>query len=137
MCFTSHAFASTKLYTKSHEWVELDEAAKTAVVGLSNYSLKELNDITYIDFPATGTKVEQDGEICSIESVKAVVDFKAPVSGTITEVNSAFEDASNLAKLKNGGAEEADGWFFKLSDVTANKEDLMTLEEFEKFVAES
>ena len=133
--FFSVAFASEKLFTKSHEWVIIDDASKTATIGLANYAIKELNDITYVDLPAVGTAITQDEEICSIESVKAVVGMKAPVSGELSEVNMNFEDAANLAKLKDGGAEnEAENWFFKAKDVSYDKSSLMTAEEFNKFV---
>lgn len=138
MAYFSTAFASTntRLFTKSHEWVEFDDAAKTAVLGLSNHAIKELNDITFVDFPAVGTAIEQDAPICSIESVKAVVDFKAPCTGTIAEFNTTYEDVANLAKLKDGGAETAEGWFFKVKDVAVDKSKLMTEAEFEKFCSE-
>lgn len=132
--YTAVACASTKLFTKSHEWVEWDEAAKTAVLGLSNHAVKELNDITYIDLPAVGTKVEQDADICSIESVKAVVPMKAAINGTISEINSSYEDAANLAKLKDGGAEGEAGWILKLTGVSGDRSLLMTQEEFAKFI---
>ncbi len=135
MAFCSTAFASTKLYTKSHEWIEIDEASKTAVLGLANYAIKELNDITFVDFPAVGTGITQEAPICSIESVKAVVEFKSPCTGEIAEINSAYEDSANLANLKDGGAETAEGWFFKVKNVSVDKSGLMSAEEFEKFCA--
>jgi glycine cleavage system H protein len=131
--FSAMAFASTKLFSKSHEWVQWDEATKTAVVGLSDYAVNSLKDITYIDLPATGTEVTQDGAICQIESVKAVVFFNSPVNGTVSEVNGAYAEAENLAKLKNGGAEQEAGWIVKLSGVSGDKSALMTADEFKKF----
>ncbi len=136
--FISSCFASTKLYTKSHEWVIVDDAAKTATLGLANYAIKELNDITFIDLPSVGTKITQGEDVCSIESVKAVVTFKAPVSGELTQSNSTFEDVANLAKLKDGGAEvEGENWLFRVKDISYDSSALMTAEEFDKFCQES
>jgi glycine cleavage system H lipoate-binding protein len=143
MAFCSAAFASTKLYTKSHEWIEIDEASKTAVLGLSNYAIKQLNDITFgipaeytfIEFPAVGTGITQDAPICSIECLKADIVLTSPCAGEIAEINSFYEDSANLANLMDGGAENAEGWLFKVKNVSVDKSGLMSAEEFEKFCA--
>ncbi len=145
MAFCSAAFASTKLYTKSHEWIEIDEASKTAVLGLSNYAIKELHDwfsgvpvdIIFIEFPAVGTAITQGRYLWTIESLNSKIHagFTSPCTGETAEVNSFYEDSANLANLKNGVAETAEGWLFKVKNVSVDKSEMMSAEEFKKFCA--
>ena len=72
-------------YTKEHEWVRVER--DTAVVGITDHAQKELGDIVYVDLPKVGARVEQGKTLGSVESVKAVSDIFAPVSGEVTEVN--------------------------------------------------
>ena len=72
-------------YTKEHEWVRVE--GDTAVVGITDHAQKELGDIVYVDLPKVGARVEQGKTLGSVESVKAVSDIFAPVSGEVTEVN--------------------------------------------------
>lgn len=77
-------------YTKEHEWLSIE--GDTGVVGLSHYASEELGDIAYVELPERGTITRGD-KICEIESVKAVSDIYAPISGEITEVNTALTDS--------------------------------------------
>src|SRR5258708_39543664 len=72
-------------YTKQHEWVRL--ADDVGVVGITDYAQKELGDIVYVDLPRVGTKVDQAKVMGSVESVKAVSDIFAPISGEVIEIN--------------------------------------------------
>src|SRR6185437_8564240 len=82
-------------YTKEHEWVHL--AGDTATVGITFHAQEELGDIVYVDLPKAGTKVEKGKTFGSVESVKAVSDIYAPVSGEVTEANDLL--ASKPEKL--------------------------------------
>jgi len=72
-------------YTKKHEWARKDGDLFT--LGISDFAQQELGDIVYVELPSPGKTVEAGDAVCSIESVKAVSDVYAPISGTITEVN--------------------------------------------------
>jgi glycine cleavage system H protein len=77
-------------YTKDHEWVRL--SGDVAEVGITDYAQQQLGDVVYVDLPAAGTKVEAGAAFGTIESVKAVSELFAPVSGAVTELNGALKD---------------------------------------------
>lgn len=72
-------------YTKEHEWVRVEDGAAT--VGITFHAQKELGDVVYVDLPKPGTILEQGRAMGSVESVKAVSEIFAPVSGEVIEVN--------------------------------------------------
>ena len=92
-------------YTKEHEWVSL--ANGVATVGITFHAQHELGDIVYVDLPKAGASVEKGKTFGSVESVKAVSDIYAPVSGEVTESNEVLsaspeklnEDPHNAAWL--------------------------------------
>ena len=100
---------SDRRYTKDHEWVKLD--GTTAVVGITDHAQNALGDIVYVELPKVGAQLEQGKPIGVVESVKAVSDIFAPVSGTVTHVNAAVED--DPAKVN--GDPFGDGWLVKLT----------------------
>ena len=106
------------LYSKEHEWVRID--GDVATIGITEYAQHSLGDIVYVELPKVGANVEQFGNAGVIESVKAVSDLYAPISGEVVETNAAL-DADPAAVNK---APYGDGWLFKVrvSDVgeTAN-----------------
>ncbi len=81
-------------YTKEHQWVRVDEGVGT--VGITFHAQKELGDVVYVDLPKVGAILEQGRTMGSVESVKAVSDIFAPVSGEVIEVNEAL-----VARPKN------------------------------------
>jgi glycine cleavage system H protein len=103
-------------YTKEHEWVLVEE--DTATIGITDHAQQELGDIVYVDLPKAGARLEQGASLGSVESVKAVSDIYAPVSGEVTEVNATLADkpetlnrdphgAAWLVKVKLSNAAEA------------------------------
>ena len=78
-------------YTKDHEWARVKENKVT--VGITDYAQKELGDIVYVEFKDKGTSIIQSNVFGTVESVKAVSELYAPVSGTIVETNAALLDA--------------------------------------------
>jgi glycine cleavage system H protein len=127
------AYPAAYKYTKTHEWVSADGA--TASVGITDYAQHSLGDIVFVELPKVGDQVEAGKLFGSVESVKAVSDLYAPVSGTVTEINTALEAAPETI---NTDANET--WLFKL-ELTDTAE-LTTLESlldasaYEAFVAE-
>ena len=77
-------------YTKDHEWVRL--GGDVAEVGITNYAQEQLGDVVYVDLPDVGRTVSAGDSFGSIESVKAVSELFAPVSGEVIEVNPALKD---------------------------------------------
>ncbi|HEX2622859.1 MAG TPA: glycine cleavage system protein GcvH [Phototrophicaceae bacterium] len=107
-------------YQKSDEWVRVE--SDTATIGISDYAQDALNDIVYVELPGVGDKVTKGEAFGSVESVKAASDMYAPVSGTVTEVNSTLEDEPELLNTDPYGK----GWIIKLKlDGAPNTSDLM------------
>ena len=85
------AYPENYRYTKEHEWVRVD--GDSGWVGITDHAQQELGDIVYVDLPKVGAKLEQGKTLGSVESVKAVSDIYAPVSGEVIEVNEALQTA--------------------------------------------
>jgi len=118
-------------YSREHEWVLVE--GKVATVGITAFAEEQLGDVVFVELPAVGDKVTKDEAMGVVESVKAVSDVYAPVSGTVTEVN---DDLSENTELVNEDC-YGDGWMVKieLSDPT-DLDELMTAAEYETFVQE-
>lgn len=99
----------TLYFTKDHEWLNVDGG--TATVGITDYAQGQLGDVVFVEVPAAGTVVAKGKEAAVVESVKAASDVYSPVSGTVTEPNSALADDPSLVNTAPEGA----GWFFKLT----------------------
>ena len=77
-------------YTKDHEWIDI--SGDRGKVGITDYAQQQLGDVVYLDLPEIGTKLRQGQPFGTIESVKAVSELYAPVSGEVVEVNAALKD---------------------------------------------
>jgi glycine cleavage system H protein len=99
-------------YSKEHEWVRVE--GDTATIGITSFAADELGDIVFIELPEVGGTLSQFGTFGVVESVKAVSDLYAPVSGEVTEVNEALRDQPELLNADAFG----DGWIarVRLSD---------------------
>ena len=95
-------------YTKEHEWVHAE--GDTATAGITDHAQKELGDIVYVDLPKVGASVEKGKALGSVESVKAVSDVYAPVSGEIVEVNELLATAPE----KLNESPHAEAWLVKI-----------------------
>lgn len=104
-------------YTKDHEWVKID--GKTATIGITDYAQGELGDIVYVDIDTEGDSLDAGEVFGSIEAVKTVSDLFMPVSGEVSEVNSALEDNPELVNSDPYG----EGWIIKvaLNEVDENE----------------
>ena len=96
-------------YTKEHEWVQVAEG--TAAVGITDFAQHELGDIVYVELPEIGRVVALGDILGTIESVKAVSELYAPLSGTITEVNALLSDKPETVNADALGA----GWICKMT----------------------
>ncbi len=117
------------LYTKEHEWVNID--GDEATIGISDYAQEALGDITFVELPNVGDEVEQFEEFASVESVKAASDIFSPMSGSIIAVNDNLNEEPGLI---NKSPYES-GWLakVKLSDIEGQS-NLMTADEYGKFL---
>ena len=108
-----------RLYTKDHEWVKI--AGSAATIGITEHAQSSLGDIVYVELPKAGAAIEQGKPIGVVESVKAVSDIYAPVSGTVTDVNGSVVD--DPAKVN--GDPFGEGWLVKIT--IANVEESKSL----------
>lgn len=116
-------------YSREHEWVMV-EGDDTGVIGISDFAQNELGGVVYVEAPELGEKISKDDPFGAVESVKAVSDLYAPVSGTVVEVNDALPETPELINEDPYG----EGWIIKvsLSDVV-ELDDLMNAEEYEEY----
>jgi glycine cleavage system H protein len=118
-------------YTKQHEWVRVSEGV--GMVGITDYAQKELGDIVYVDLPRIGATLVQGKVMGSVESVKAVSDIYAPVSGEVLEVN----DALSTAPEKLNEDPHGDGWMIKVRlSAPEAISGLLSAADYQKYVAE-
>lgn len=107
-------------YSKEHEWARLE--GKYTVVGITDYAQKALHEIVYVETPVVGSELKQMEVMGVVESVKAVSDIFAPISGEVVEVNQALAESPELVNKDPYGA----GWIAKI--LPANlKNDLKNL----------
>lgn len=117
------------LYTKEHEWVLVK--GNVVRVGISDYAQNELGDIVFADLPEVDAQVEEGEGFAALESVKAVSDIYAPVSGKIVAVNEALDESPEL--VNESPLDE--GWIVEIeTDGVTQTGDLMNQQEYEKFL---
>jgi glycine cleavage system H protein len=118
-------------YTKEHEWVKID--GDTALVGITDHAQDQLGDVVFVELPAPGAKLHANHSFATVESVKAVSDVYAPISGDVLEINDAIVDAPETLNSDPHNA----GWLVKIR--VADKTQLgalMSADEYEKYVAD-
>lgn len=93
------------LYSEEHEWVRRDTEGHVRI-GITDYAQDALGDIVFVELPAVGTQLTSDETFGEVESTKSVSDIFAPVSGTVTQVNEALEDAPEIINQDPYG----EGW---------------------------
>jgi glycine cleavage system H protein len=119
-------------YSETHEWIKYSEKKKEALVGITDYAVKQLADLVHIDLPKPGDNVEAGSPFGEIESVKTVADLVSPLTGKILEINKDL--AGDLDTLKDEPFEG--GWLIKIKPTdTSELESLMTRKEYEEFLA--
>lgn len=118
-------------YSREHEWVAVEDAVAT--IGITDYAQEQLGDIVYVELPEVGAQVTKDDPFGVVESVKAVSDIFAPVSGTVIEVNGPLADSPEVINEDPYG----DAWMIRVELSDASElEDLMTAAEYQKFLEE-
>jgi glycine cleavage system H protein len=124
------AYPANYRYTKEHEWLQVD--GKIGTVGITDYAQNSLGDIVFVDLPKVGDTIEAGKSFGSVESVKAVSDLFAPVSGKVTAVNDELKDAPERI---NSDANTT--WMLKVELSDPKQVDgLLTAADYEKFISE-
>jgi len=119
-------------YSKEHEWIRVED--DTGTIGISDYAQQQLGDVVYVELPEIGTTVDKDGEIATVESVKAASEIYAPVGGEVVAVNQALNDEPALI---NGDA-EGDGWILKMKIADPSElDELMEPDDYKDYTDES
>jgi glycine cleavage system H protein len=117
-------------YTKEHEWIKAD--GNNATIGITHHAQESLGDIVFVDLPKVGSEITSGKPFGSVESVKAVSDLYAPVSGTVTELNA---DLATAPEQINKDAHNA--WMIKITLKNPPElNSLLSAADYEKFVAE-
>ncbi|MFH1263412.1 MAG: glycine cleavage system protein GcvH [Pseudomonadota bacterium] len=83
-------------YTREHEWARIDLKQKTATIGLTDYAQEHLGDVVHVDLPEEGAELAREEPFGSVESVKAVSDVFAPISGKVIEINDDLLDSPEM-----------------------------------------
>jgi glycine cleavage system H protein len=105
-------------YTKDHEWVKL--TGSEARVGITDYAQKQLGDVVYLELPEVGRQLQKGDVFGTIESVKAVSELYAPVSGEVTDVNRALADKPEAVNAK-----PHESWMITLKTSSQGADDLL------------
>jgi glycine cleavage system H protein len=121
------AYPTDRKYTKEHEWITPD-----GTVGITQYAQDSLGDIVFVELPKVGAEITAKKPFGTVESVKAVSDLNAPVSGTVTAVN---EELATTPENVNKDAHSA--WMLKIKiKDPAELNSLLSAADYEKFVSE-
>ncbi len=126
------AVPSDLSFTKEHEWVQIDND-HIATIGITDFAQESLGDITFVQLPKEGEEIRKDDPFGVVESVKAVSDLYAPVTGRVVEVNQPLLSAPELLNEDPYN----DGWLVKVE--VKDKEDLtdlMSADEYKGYVEE-
>lgn len=115
-------------YAKSHEWVKLE--GDTAVIGLTDFAQNALGDLVFVNLPQEGDLLEVGSAFADVESVKAVSDVFAPISGRVAAVNESLLDAPETINQDPYGA-----WLVKLEEISGG-DALISAAEYEAFCQE-
>ena len=116
------------LYTKDHEWVQIDN--DIAIVGITDYAQSELGDIIFVELPDENTSFNSGDSVGTIEAVKTVADIFIPLSGKITEVNRNLDDAPESINKDP----YITGWILKVRNFTKDNSELLSASEYIKLI---
>ena len=118
-------------YTKEHEWVLLEGGNGT--IGITDHAQEELGDIVFVELPKVGAAITRGQTFGSVESVKAVSDIYAPVSGEVTEINSALATTPETLNSDPHGS----AWLIKIKlSQPAEFNELLSAADYQKYIGE-
>ncbi len=118
-------------YTREHEWVRLEDGG-VCVIGITHHAQEELGDVVFVNLPAEDTAITQFGRFGEVESVKAVSDLYAPLSGRVVEANPLLEDSPELINEDPYGK----GWLVRVEASNLSElENLLSAAEYDQYLA--
>ncbi|HUJ32225.1 MAG TPA: glycine cleavage system protein GcvH [Candidatus Acidoferrum sp.] len=118
-------------YTKDHEWIKVEGSVGT--IGITDYAQHELGDVVFVEMPKVGAQIKAGESFGTVESVKAVSEIFAPVSGHVTETNAALSDSPEKINQDPHGA----AWLIKVRLADPKQVDsLMDAKAYEGYIAE-
>ena len=124
------AYPKELKYTKEHEWIRMD--GTSGLIGITDHAQKSLGDIVFVELPKPGAKITALQGFGTVESVKAVSDLFAPVSGTVTAVNEELATAPEKINSDPHGT-----WMLKVAPADPGEvKGLMSAEAYERFIAQ-
>jgi glycine cleavage system H protein len=127
----SDKYPSDLLYTEDHEWARVE--GKLATIGVTQFAVDQLGDVTQVELPREGEALKQGDAFGTVESVKAVSDLFAPITGKVIKVNSPLQDSPEYVS-----EDPYDGGWMITVEVTntAELEKLMSADAYETFLRE-
>ena len=124
-------YPEDRRYTKEHEWIRLEGDRGT--VGITDYAQEQLGDVVFVELPKVGTKVTAKKSFGVVESVKAVSDLFAPLSGEIVEINGDLPNAPQTVNQDPYGR----GWMIVVAPSKPDEwNELLTATQYERFLSE-
>ena len=124
-------YPSDNRYTKDHELIKV--SGDTGTIGITDYAQHELGDVVFVELPAIGTKITAGQVFGTVESVKAVSEIYAPVSGEVLETNAALSSAPEIVNSDPHGA----AWLIKIKlAAPAEASKLMDATAYETFISD-
>lgn len=124
------AYPTQYRYTKEHEWINLE--GTQAKIGITEHAQSELGDVVFVELPAVGTQLKKGDNLGTVESVKAVSDIYAPLSGKVIEVNTKLESAPETINQDPHG----EGWLVVLEVADSSEADhLLDAASYENVIA--
>ena len=124
------AYPTDRKYTKEHEWVQVN--GNSGTIGITDYAQQSLGDIVFVETPKVGAELTAGKTFGTVESVKAVSDLFAPVSGSVTEVNADLATSPEQVNKDAHGA-----WMVKVTLKNPGELDgLLSAADYDKYVAE-
>ncbi|MEP6654458.1 MAG: glycine cleavage system protein GcvH [Myxococcales bacterium] len=128
----SGQYPNDLLYTKDHEWARIE--GKNATVGVTRFAVEQLGDVTQVDLPKEGETVKQGEIFGSVESVKAVSDLFAPLTGKVVKVNSPLAESPEYVNEEP----YEEGWMIQIELAKPDEtKELMDAEAYQEFLKET
>jgi glycine cleavage system H protein len=125
-------FPDDLFYNKEHEWIRMEDSA--GAIGITDYAQDQLGDVVYVELPDVGSQLARGDTFGVVESVKAVSDLYAPISGKVIEINEALGDKPELVNQDPYG----EGWMIKIEAESEEELSLLiSAGEYEEFVTKS
>jgi len=122
-------YSSEMKYSKEHEWISISENIIT--IGITYFAQESLGDVVFVDLPKIGTSISQFKKFGEIESVKAVSELFAPISGKVIEINSEIENTPEIINL----SPHEKGWMIKVESYNLDEmKKLLSKEEYMKII---